>query len=198
MPPPVIGISRCVDRSASLSNLPIIAISQTCVRAVELSEGAPMVITPYLERTGLRALLDHMDGLLLSGRGNISPPPFGEEDSGLPWPVDERRDRGEVTLARRALKERLRLMGICRGVQALSVLAVGTHIQDIAIQVPNAPTHCPVAGKPIGSITHSIKVTRDSQVARLSGAGELGVNSGHHQAAKVVAANVVITARAGH
>ncbi len=193
---PVIGITGRTDQSARPPNLPLFAITPTYVQAVELGGGAPVVIPPHQEEAKLRAIFEHLNGLLLSGGGDILPAQFGEEDSGLLWLVDERRDRTELALAQWALAEGLPLLAICRGIQVLNVAAGGTLIQDIPTQVPNALPHSTVAGRPKSSVVHTVEVAATSRLAALVGAGELGVNSSHHQAVKVVGAGLVVTARA--
>lgn len=196
MRPPVIGITGYADRSARPPNVPVFAGARTYVRAVAGGGGVPLVIPPYLEEAPLQAILHTIDGLVLSGGGDIHPAEFGEEDSGLLWRVDERRDRAELPLAEWALVEELPLLAICRGIQVLNVAAGGTLIQDISTQVPDALSHSSVAGRPVPSIAHTVEVSPDSRLARLVGAGELGVNSAHHQAVKDVGRELVVTARA--
>ena len=193
---PVIGITGRTDQSARPPNLSLFGIAQTYVRAVELGGGAPVVIPPHLEERELHAIFERLDGLILSGGGDILPASFGEEDSGLLWFVDERRDRAELALARWALAEELPLLAICRGIQVLNVAAGGTLIQDIPTQVPNALTHSTVAGRPVAVVAHTVDVADGSRLAALFGAGELGVNSAHHQAVKAMGAGLVVTARA--
>jgi len=193
---PVIGITGHTEQSARPLNLPLFAIAPTYVQAVELGGGAPVVIPPHLEETRLRAILEHLDGLLLSGGGDILPALFGEQDSGLLWFVDERRDRAELALARWALAEKLPLLAICRGIQVLNVATGGTLVQDIPTQVPDALSHSIIAGRPKSSVAHTVEVAAGSRLAALVGAGELGVNSAHHQAVKDVGTGLVVTARA--
>jgi len=196
MNPPVIGITGRTDQSARSSDVPLFVITPTYVQAVELGGGAPVVIPPHLKETLLRAIFEHLDGLLLSGGGDILPAFFGEEDSGLVRLVDERRDRVEIALAQWALAEGLPLLAICRGIQVLNVAAGGTLIQDIPTQVPDALLHGDAAGRPLSVIAHTVEVAAGSRLAALVGTGELGVSSAHHQAARVVGAGLVITAHA--
>jgi putative glutamine amidotransferase len=81
-------------------------------------------------------------------------------------------------------------------VQVLNVAAGGTLVQDIPTQIPGSLTHSSVAGRPTGFVAHTVEVIGDSRLASLVGAGELGVNSSHHQAVKAVGSGLVITARA--
>jgi putative glutamine amidotransferase len=196
MPRPLIGITGHTDQSARPPNQALFAVTHSYVRAVERGGGASVIIPPYLELPALRAVFDHLDGLLVSGGGDIHPAYFDEEDSGLLWLVDEGRDRSELTLARWSLAEKLPLLAICRGHQVLNVAAGGTLIQDIPASVPGALTHTTIAGRPKDSIAHPVEVTPGTRLAALVGAGELGVNSAHHQAVKKVGDGLIVTARA--
>ncbi len=193
---PVIGISGRPDQSARPPNISLFVTSQTYVRAVALGGGAPVIIPPHLEEAELHAIFERLDGLLLSGGGDVQPSFFGEEDSGLLWLVDEKRDRTELALARWAVEKKLPLLAICRGLQVLNIVTGGTLIQDIPTHVPGALNHSPVSGLPKGSVVHTVKVMTNSRLAALVGAGDLGVNSSHHQAVKVVGDGLVVTARA--
>ncbi len=196
MPFPVIGITGCADQSARPPNVSLFSISQTYVHAVELGGGAPIIIPPHLEEMELRAIFEHIDGLLLSGGGDIRPSFFGEQDSGLLWLVDEQRDRSELALARWALAEELPLLAICRGHQVLNVAAGGTLIQDISTHIPGALNHSSVAGRPKSSVAHTVEVKAGSRLAALVEAGDLGVNSAHHQALKAIGDGLTVTAHA--
>ncbi len=193
---PVIGITGRTDQSARPPNRPLVATVQTYVQAAELGGGAPVVIPPHLAEEKTRAIFEHLDGLILSGGGDVLPALYGEEDGGLLWFVDEQRDRTELALARWALSEDLPLLAICRGIQVLNVAAGGTLVQDIPTQVPDALTHSTVAGRPMATVAHTVEVAAGSRLAALVGAGDLGVNSAHHQAAKAVGAGLAVTARA--
>jgi putative glutamine amidotransferase len=193
---PVIGITGRTEQSARPPNIPLFAIAEIYVHAAELGGGAPVVIPPHLEEAQLRPIFEHLDGMILSGGGDILLPLSDEEDRGLLWSLDEQRDRAELTLARWALEENLPLLAICRGAQVLNVASGGTLILDIPTRVPDALTHSTVVGRPMESVVHTVEVAAGSRLATLVGAGELGVNSAHHQATKDVGTGLVITARA--
>jgi putative glutamine amidotransferase len=158
--------------------------------------GAPVIIPPYLEGSSLRGAFDGIDGLILSGGGDIHPSSFDEPDCGLLWRIDRKRDRAELTLAHWALDEGLPVLGICRGIQTLNVTARGTLIQDIPTQVSGALTHSCIAGRPVPDIAHTVYVDGGSRLCDLVGAGDVGVNSAHHQAVKVPGDGLVAVARA--
>jgi putative glutamine amidotransferase len=196
MDSPVIGITGYADRSVRPPNIATFALARTYVRAVTMGGGTPVIVPPHLEGSSLRGAFDGIDGLILSGGGDIHPSSFGEADCGLLWRIDRKRDQAELSLARWALSEGLPVLAICRGIQTLNVAAGGTLIQDIPTQIPNALTHSCIAGHPLPDIAHPVTVDPLSRLANLIGAGDLGVNSAHHQAVKAVGDELVAVARA--
>ena len=80
------------------------------------------------------ALLDRVDGLLVSGGPDLDPAVYGQEPHPLLGPdVDRVADEYEQALLRGAAERDLPLLGICRGLQALNVSRGGTlhqHIPD--------------------------------------------------------------------
>lgn len=192
---PLIGVTGRAERAVRPPNPLLHAVAQSYVRAVELGQGAPLIIPPHLEQDHLRAIFERLDGLLLSGGGDIEPAFFGEPSSGLLWQVDGRRDRTELALARWALAEKLPLLAICRGIQVLNVAAGGTLIQDIPTQVPDALAHNAVL-RPLEQIAHTVEVVAGSRLAGLIESREMEVNSAHHQAVKTIGAGLVVVARA--
>lgn len=193
---PVIGITGYADRSARPPNISTFALARTYVRAVTSMGGAPVILPPYLEHPLLRGVFNGIDGLILSGGGDIHPASFGDKDQGLLWRVDQKRDELELSLAQWALSEDLPVLAICRGIQVLNVAAGGTLIQDIPTQVPDALSHSCVAGRPLPKIAHTVDIEAGTRLAALVGSGSIGVNSAHHQAADVVGDGLLAVARA--
>jgi putative glutamine amidotransferase len=144
----------------------------------------PSVRCDYLAvASRLGALLD---GLLLTGGGDIHPRFFGEEISaGLDW-VSEERDEMELALARVFLELDKPILGICRGCQVLNVAAGGSLFQDIESQVGSARNHR-LAGTADGDGLHEVSLSDGSRLEGMLGCLRLGVNSKHHQAVKMVA-----------
>ena len=97
--------------------------------------GAIAVVLPahgYVDDTA--ALLDRVDGLLVSGGPDLDPALYGQErDPRLGPDVDLVADEYEQALLRGAAERDLPLLGICRGLQALNVSRGGTlhqHLDD--------------------------------------------------------------------
>ena len=78
-----------------------------------------------------RKVLDEIDGLLLTGGGDVDPVLYGEDRHPPTEDAEPGRDEFEIDLARRAMAGDLPLLAICRGAQVLNVAAGGTLVQDI-------------------------------------------------------------------
>lgn len=193
MDAPIIGITGYAGQPAGN---PTFTLSQAYAHAVASAGGAPLILPPHLEQAPLRAVFHGIDGLVLSGGGDIHPAAFGDQDRGLLGRVDRQRDKTELSLARWALTEGLPVLAICRGLQVLNVAAGGTLIHDIPTEVPDALTHSSSADRPTAEIAHTVLVEPNTRLAALLGTDNLGTNSAHHQAAKAIGDDLVVTARA--
>ncbi|WP_027718633.1 gamma-glutamyl-gamma-aminobutyrate hydrolase family protein [Desulfovirgula thermocuniculi] len=166
-------------------------LSDAYVRAVEAAGGLPVPV-PCTGAAGAAPWLEVLDGLILSGGGDVDPFYFGEEPLLGCGEVDPRRDAFELELVRGALCRRLPLLGICRGLQVVNIAAGGDIYQDIYRQVPGCLKHRQDA--PRWAATHGVEIKAGTRLARLLGAGNLRVNSFHHQAVRRVAPGLVVAA----
>lgn len=144
------------------------------------------VIVPALEKgMDVDAVLDRVDGVLISGsRSNVHPSLYGEEETAAHGPFDPARDATSLELIRRAIERAVPLLAICRGIQELNVAlggALATEIQEL----PGRMDH----RKPVSddtdvsfAIRHTVRVAEGSCLAGILGAGEVPVNSLHRQA----------------
>lgn len=151
-------------------------------RAVQKAGGLP-VLLPFLDsEEDADRLLRRVDGLLMSGGGDMDPKYFGEHPHPQLGNIQPDRDRTELLLAQAALAADMPILGICRGHQVLAVAGGGTLIQDIAAQVPGAIKHR--QGSNFWYPTHTVAVQSGSRLEALLGGPEIAVNSSHHQAVK--------------
>ncbi len=191
---PLIGITcSVVQRNEPLR--PLFAVSQSYALAVERGGGIPVLVPPQADMEALRELYDRLDGVLLSGGGDIDPARYGEELLPICGAVEPLRDELEIELARLALDEGKPVFGICRGMQLLNVATGGTLYQDITAQRPDAPPHksSDYQGKR-DLTTHTITIDPDSPLAGILGATVHPVNSFHHQAVKRTGSGVKLVA----
>src|SRR6476659_2977588 len=151
MPPPLIGITRCSkldDYVASVEQ------AGAKVRVLEVSDSP-------------RALVGVLNGVVLTGGGDVDPVLYGEERHESVEDAEPGRDEFEIDLARRAVAADLPLMAICRGAQVLNVANGGTLVQDIPSTVSAGLTH---AIRQEGNATaHVVTVVPGSQLHQALG-----------------------------
>ncbi len=185
---PVIGIT-CTFNYRLQQN----ALAASYVRAVEAAGGLPLLL-PLMGAENRERLWEIIDGLLLSGGGDIGSFCFEEEPHPGQGEVYPPLDEQEIHLASRALVLKVPLLGICRGMQVLNVAAGGTLYQDIRRQKPGALQH--VQKMPRQYPVHSILISEASFLASLTGELFLRVNSFHHQAVSRTAPGFRVSAAA--
>ncbi len=191
---PLIGIP-CRPLIRAETGRPIYANNRAYVHAVETSGGLPILIPMINDVNILTALLSRLDGLLLSGGIDVHPSHYGEEVHPLTQEFDIELDEFEITLASWAIQQDIPVLGVCRGMQLINVVLGGTLYQDIDNQYPNSIPHSN-RHLPHTHLAHHIIVEPGSRMEKILGAGEVWVNSLHHQAIKDPGKGVRITGRA--
>jgi putative glutamine amidotransferase len=156
--------------------------------------GALAMVVPPLPGPAIPALLDRVDGIVLSGGPDMHPTAYGAEPHPELGPTEPRLDAFELALARAADERDMPILAICRGAQVLNVARGGTLHQHLPDVVGEAITHRQ-PGAP-GRPTHGVTVAPDSRLAAILGRTSLDVNSFHHQAADVLGERLAVTARA--
>jgi len=170
-------------------------IADAYVNAVVEAGGTPVLIPLITDAALLDEILQRIDGLVLSGGGDIYSPLFGEELHPTVESYDLERDRYEIALVKQAAERQMPILGICRGCQMINVAFGGTLIQDIPAQVPeSAVNHNQEEAREIS--THSVKITPETQLYQITQNENIMVNSFHHQAVKDVAPGFETVARA--
>jgi putative glutamine amidotransferase len=174
---PRIGISRCSRLDDYVTS---IEQAGGRVRILEVSESP-------------RALVNVLDGVLLTGGGDVDPVLYGQDRHDTVSDAEPGRDEFELDLARRALADDLPLLGICRGAQVLNVAAGGSLVQDIPSALPGSAAH--QIATPADALAHPVTVTPGSALAAaLAGRTECAVNSRHHQSVARAGTGLIVSA----
>lgn len=179
---PVIGLTTYSDKNKY--GFPIVALQQKYMAALSEAGGAPVMIPSGLSEDACQALLGRLDGLLLTGGGDIAIERFHGEFHTSVEGVDPDRDDMEFTLLQAAAESGMPFLGICRGFQVVNVALGGTlftHIQD---QFPGAIKHDYDSGTQRQLLAHEVNVEKGSHLSGILGKSKLDVNSLHHQGAK--------------
>jgi putative glutamine amidotransferase len=166
-------------------------VHRTYLNAIWLAGGQPVILSPPPPGALNRALdvIEQCDALLITGGGDVEPGRYGETASVELMQVDEARDTFELAAADRSVAARRPLLGICRGLQVLTVALGGRLHQD----VPTAGFHDHWDDANAHSPVHGIRSTPGSLAARAL-AGRAKVNSIHHQAVADPGPHLVATA----
>jgi putative glutamine amidotransferase len=182
--PPLIGVTMSGTPDGAQADAPPRAwLNDAYLRAVQRWGGIPVLLPPQLEREALDALWARLDGILLTGGGDIDPARFGEERHPTLAGVSDARDRLEIEVTERAVHERRPVLAICRGIQVLNVALGGSLYQDIASETGSPIAHGQT--EPRDRPTHPVKVMGEgTRLGATLGAPEIEVNSLHHQAIK--------------
>ena len=127
---PLIGITAEINPATNMCEA-----NHEYALAVAAAGGTPVVLAPLSDSPSyIEDVLASLDGVLLSGGGDISPYADGET-LGHPsvLSVNEQRDYFEFQLARRAFVLNMPTLGICRGLQIMNVALGGTLYQDLTL-----------------------------------------------------------------
>ncbi|GAB4213462.1 MAG: gamma-glutamyl-gamma-aminobutyrate hydrolase family protein [Synechococcales cyanobacterium] len=173
------------------THLPIIGISlqgrrdrqeyflQRCyIDAVRAAGGVPILLPPG--ETHPHRVLDLVDGLILSGGGDLHPQTYGGEDHPEIDRVDQERDEFELALATCVLDREIPVLGICRGHQVLTVATGGRLIPHVPDQYGSDVLHVDQATR--DPIIHPVAVSPTSRLGAIAQQPEIEVVSWHHQA----------------
>jgi putative glutamine amidotransferase len=181
--------------------VPIIAIT-ACSKLHDYEEsirragGEPHIIDVGGDRPA--DVLAQVDGVLLTGGGDVDPALYGEPKHPAFDAAEAGRDAFEIDLVRRTLDADVPLFAICRGIQVLNVARGGSLVQDIADQVPGTVGH--TRREPSFAIAHDVWINDGTLLDRLLHeqleTDTCPVNSRHHQAVKTVGEGLVVTATA--
>ena len=140
-----------------------------------------------------------VDGLLLTGGGDVDPALYGAAPHATFDPADPGRDAFEIALVRAVLDAGKPVFAICRGMQLMNVALGGDLVQDIPTEVNGAAHHD--VREPRYAIAHEVWATDGSRFStlmreKLVDGESCPVNSRHHQAVKHLGTGLEIVATA--
>lgn len=171
-----------------------ITINPDYMDAIRRAGGLPVLLPLCVETDCLQAMLDQIDGLLLTGGADVNPALYGEEKLACCGDLAPQRDQMELPLCRMAVQQDKPVLAICRGHQMLNVALSGTLYQDIAQQYGDQLRH-PRSDVPKTPV-HAVSVAADSLLHRACGLDALAVNSRHHQGVKQPGEGIAVCGKA--
>lgn len=158
------------------------------IHAIKEFGGVPRSLYPDIPSSEFTDI----DGLLLTGGPDIDPGHYNETEHETA-DIDRDRDKLEVRVFEWAMEKDIPVFGICRGIQVMNVMIGGSLYQDIPSQFTDHLTHKRM--EDTDDDWHPIKIQPDSLLNQITKENTAEVNSRHHQALKVIADGLVVTAQ---
>ena len=196
---PVIGITvnylddlpSAVDAGIAAPGQDWYLLAADYINSVMRAGGLPVML-PYTDDEAMLAeYVELCDGILVTGGNDVTPALYNERVTkcGRLFP---HRDKFDLALTRYALENtEIPIFGICRGCQIFNVALGGTLYQDLPSDgyLPHT-----ILSFSRNYPSHTVKVSENSRLASILGAGDVPVNSFHHQAIKNLAPGAVCSA----
>ncbi len=166
-------------------------VGERNLRAVaEVADALPVMFGGSPELTDIDALLDVVDGILLTGaRANVHPTRFGLDPDPRHEPYDQGRDALALALVETCVARGIPLFGICRGFQEMNV-AFGGSLHPEIRELPGRINHR-MTRLDTGEIhpdptvvfadRHDVSLVSGGTFATLLGCETIRVNSLHGQ-----------------
>jgi putative glutamine amidotransferase len=171
---PVIGLTTYAEEARfGLNDTCAAVLPLSYVRAVHANGGRAVLITPDAPDLDV---LEGLDAIMFTGGSDIDPALYGESPHPTSY-VKPERDAAELMLMRAAIDADLPILGICRGMQLMTVVYGGRlhqHLPDVL----GHDNHRPVSGPKFGE--HLVRLSPGSACHRILG-DACTVNSFHHQ-----------------
>ncbi|MDR0185706.1 fused gamma-glutamyl-gamma-aminobutyrate hydrolase/peptidase [Prevotella brunnea] len=191
---PVIGIMT------NISNTDV-SVRELFHKQIIAAGGTPFLLPPITDKRVLVNMLQHIDGLLLTGGADLNPLWGNEEPSLSIGHINNKRDLPELLITRLAYNRQIPIMGVCRGMQVLATVLGGKvqqHIYDPYIKKEETVEKKFVKSKNITALqpatirhsqdadfsepTHSVVLSPESILKAIYKEEKIYVNSDHHQA----------------
>ncbi len=155
----------------------------------EVAKVLPVMIPSMIDVLNLDSLLDHLDGVLMTGAvSNVHPPHYGEKASSDHEPYDHARDKTTLKLIRAVIDRGIPLFCICRGFQELNVVMGGSLETELQRSEGRLDHRAPKSDDTDVRYAprHSVAITKGGFLERILGKSETMVNTIHRQGVKTL------------
>jgi putative glutamine amidotransferase len=159
--------------------------------AVVTAGGFPLLLPPLGKDVDVDTLLDRLDGFVLCGGLDLDPKRQGQPSHAAVQAMAERREESDRHLVRLLIARQIPLLAIGVGMQQLNAALGGTLLLHLPEDLPRAMPHRDHTG---GPHRHMVVIEPNTRMEEIYGAGEIRVNSAHHQAVRQVGAGLRIGA----
>jgi putative glutamine amidotransferase len=192
---PLIGVPAC---RRILDPHPFHMAGEKYLQAlIDAADSLPVVIPALLSDSDIDAVLERVDGILLTGSpSNVEPHHYDGEASKPGTLTDPHRDSLTLPLARRALDIGIPVFAVCRGFQEMNVVLGGTLHQNVA-EVEGFHDHSENEKDPLDvqyGPSHPMNLVEGGFLHGLIGESTVMVNSLHKQGVRKLATGVTVEA----
>lgn len=137
---PVVGVIGNAFRVENRFNVQM-SSERNLLALAQVAGALPLIFASAPEITEIGALLDVVDGILLTGaRANVHPARFGVAPHPAHEPYDERRDAMALAVVEACVARGVPIFGICRGLQEMNV-AYGGSLHPEIRELPGRMNH---------------------------------------------------------
>ena len=184
---PVIGLTAyCEDARWSHWDRPAMLLPANYAEMVAAAGGIPVLLPPV---PGIAAAVSRLDGVLLTGGGDIDPGRYGAQPHPATSRVSQQRDAAELEVLDAAVAAGNPVLGVCRGMQLINVARGGTLCQHLGGDAGHTPS-------PGTFGAHPVRIAAGTRLAGILGANGTGVDvpTAHHQAIDRLGDGLIATA----
>jgi putative glutamine amidotransferase len=189
MTKPVVGVIGNAHAIEGKFNTHLVG-KRNLLAIAEVAGALPLMFAATPDITDVGALLDAVDGIVLTGaRANVHPECFGADPDPRHEPYDRDRDTVALALAEACVARGVPLFGVCRGFQELNV-AFGGSLHPEIRELPGRMNHRmprlengEVHPDPLVVFAdrHEVRLAPGGVFSRILGCESIRVNSLHGQ-----------------
>lgn len=199
---PLIGITSYFVEAVELkTNRPrggydqdLIVATADYSKGIEMAGGIPVILPYTQDKSSIRAYIEKIDGLLLSGGEDVHPSYFNQMIQKGLGHCAPHRDAFEWSLLEEALVQNKPILGICRGLQLINIYYGGTLFQDLnKMSFTDIEHNCMMVPKYVPC--HEVEIYVDTRLFTMVQEGKINVNSRHHQSIDVLGQGLVVSSK---
>jgi putative glutamine amidotransferase len=168
-----------------------IIVSKASENYVKWMENNNTIILDAYTIKNTDSILALADGIILTGGEDINPLQYNDTiNLAVCGDINYQRDTLERKLFDFALKNKIPLIGVCRGMQMMNVASGGSLYGDIPTEIGTTVIH-----RNNGEVNHEIVLCDTSSLIFPIGTDTIMVNSWHHQGLKIMPNHLRVIAR---